>query len=284
MSARHLILDGYNLIHRANGGFQKGEWPIVFNFFRGLRPLIEKFLPVETVTVVLEGQPKRHEKLLASYKGNRASTPPSFKTQKEAILEILGSLPISTIRHADYEADDVIHNLISRLNLEKTDSSVTLVSSDSDFTQLLQRDLREKPLTDSSRISIWNWRNDVTLVRPDFDYVLWKALRGDPTDNIPKCKGMSEKVSLEVANDKSRLSELLKDESFLNDFKRNKELIAFTDFDDDTWNSCETVKGSPDWNAVKEKFISYSFKSMTKDGTWEKWVKTFSNIGKNEKL
>lgn len=267
---RHLILDGYNLIHRAKGGFQKGEWPIVFNFFRGLRPLIEKFLPVESVTFVIEGQPKRQESLLIDYKANRPASLESFLLQKKEVIDLLSSLPIDIVYHPDYEADDVVHNLILR---KGKDRQTIVVSSDSDFTQLLQRNANG-----TNDVLVWNWRDDAYVTNPDFDYVTWKALRGDPTDNIPKCKGMSDKIALSVVNDRVAFESLLQNEDFKKDFERNKELIAFKDFDDATWTSCSTSVGTPDWNHVKEKFVSYGFKSMTKDSTWEKWVNTFKQI------
>ena len=41
-----LILDGYNLLYRARySGMNKGDDSTIFNFFRSLRPLIEKFDP-----------------------------------------------------------------------------------------------------------------------------------------------------------------------------------------------------------------------------------------------
>ena len=36
-----ILLDAYNLIHRARSGFTKGDHAIVYNFFRGIRPLVE---------------------------------------------------------------------------------------------------------------------------------------------------------------------------------------------------------------------------------------------------
>jgi hypothetical protein len=66
-----LVLDGHNLMHRARSGFQLGDFNIVFNFFRGLKPLVEQFKP-SRVYLTLEGEPKRHLKLLPEYKANRA--------------------------------------------------------------------------------------------------------------------------------------------------------------------------------------------------------------------
>ena len=44
-----LLLDAYNLIYRARSGYMKGDYPVVYNFFRGIRPLIEKFNPKKVI-------------------------------------------------------------------------------------------------------------------------------------------------------------------------------------------------------------------------------------------
>lgn len=273
---RHLVIDGYNLIHRAKGGFQKGNWPIVFNFFRGLRPLIEKFLPVSSVWIVLEGQPKRHEAVLAEYKGNRPESTDAFKLQKDEIVGILRHLPVQVIYHQDYEADDVIYNVVSRLS--ENGYEVIVVSSDSDFTQLLQNDMRQH--CSKLNVSVWNWRNNAFLETPEFNYVKWKALRGDATDNIPKCKGMSDAKALNAVQNDVVFQALLKNDELRADFERNMSLIELVTIDDDDWKSCAHSVGSCNFDVIKERFISYGFKSMTKDDTWDKWVSTFLSIGK----
>ena len=68
-----VFLDAYNLIYRARSGFTKGDYHVVYNFFRHLRPLIEKFDP-DKVYFVLEGQPKFRQQITSGeYKGNRKS-------------------------------------------------------------------------------------------------------------------------------------------------------------------------------------------------------------------
>ena len=52
-----LILDGANLMHRARSGFATGDYFVVYNFFRGLRPLVEQFKPTR-VYMALEGHAK----------------------------------------------------------------------------------------------------------------------------------------------------------------------------------------------------------------------------------
>ena len=61
-----LLLDGYNLIHRARSGYTKGDYPVIYNFFRGIRPIIEKFTP-DKVYFVLEGKPKHRNTIYSNY-------------------------------------------------------------------------------------------------------------------------------------------------------------------------------------------------------------------------
>ena len=83
-----LLLDAYNLIYRARSGYLKGNFPVVYNFFRGLRPLIEKFSP-DKVYFVLEGRPEFRIQLNNAYKANRSNNDRHFHEQKAQIISIL---------------------------------------------------------------------------------------------------------------------------------------------------------------------------------------------------
>lgn len=266
---RCLVLDGYNLIHRARGGFQKGDWPVVFNFFRGLRPFVERYNP-DVVKVVLEGTPKRNLELLPEYKANRGPAPDDFVRQKDAIIDVLGSMPVDIVYHPDFEADDVVHNVIKAFPRV----FVTVVSSDSDFTQLLQT---------HKNVRVYNWREKLDLVAPDYDYVKWKALRGDPTDNIPRCHKMTDRTAIEVAKDDNRLALLLQDAAFQNAYKRNLELVRLQDFTEHDVAGLVTIPGRSDWDRVRELFNGFGFKSMTGDKSWVKYVRTFQKLEKKDK-
>jgi len=109
-----LFLDAYNLIHRARSGFTKGDYAIVYNFFRGLRPLVEQFSP-DKVYFVLEGNPKfRNELLDGEYKTGRTSPGDSFHRQKAIIINLVKSFfPFTTVKHPDFECDDVIATYVA---------------------------------------------------------------------------------------------------------------------------------------------------------------------------
>jgi DNA polymerase-1 len=188
-----MICDGYNLLHRARGGFQLGDFNIAFNFFRGFRALVELHKPTR-VYFVLEGCPKARFETLLSYKANRivdeSSEPEKYKSledfhrQKKLILDLMTRhLPVSVVRHQDFEGDDVIYNLIKR-----SSSAVpwVVVSNDTDFTQLLN---------EFHNVSIYNPIAKTFVSQPDFCYVTWKALRGDGSDNIPGIPGVGPKTA-----------------------------------------------------------------------------------------
>ena len=65
-----LVIDFMNLCHRARSGFQMGPAPVVFNFFRQFKALVDEFKP-NRVYVVLEGRPVQRYELLPEYKATR---------------------------------------------------------------------------------------------------------------------------------------------------------------------------------------------------------------------
>ena len=94
-----LLLDGYNLLYRARSGFMKGDNPIIFNFFRSLRPLIEKFNP-DIAYFVLEGRPKARLAQDKNYKAQRVyHDRDDFNRQRNKIIEWASIT--SKISHSD---------------------------------------------------------------------------------------------------------------------------------------------------------------------------------------
>ena len=132
-----LLLDAYNLIYRARSGYMKGDYPVVYNFFRGVRPLVEKFNP-QKVYFVLEGNPQFRTQLNESYKANRSNNDRHFHEQKAQIISIVKEcFPFVSVRHPHLECDDTIATLV-KVHCDKGDDC-TIISSDSDFYQLLNQ-------------------------------------------------------------------------------------------------------------------------------------------------
>ena len=269
-----LCIDFMNTAHRARSGFTSGEHAVVYNFFRQFKALVDQFKP-NRIYVALEGRPVHRHEAMAEYKANRviAEDDPRreellrFFKQKDAILKLLSeNFPVSCVRHPTSEADDTIYNLI------KTSSTAvpwTVVSTDTDFVQALQ----EFP-----HISLYNPVKKYLVNSPDHPYVTWKALRGDPSDNIPGIPGVGDKTAEKLACDPDKLAEFLSDETKAELFQRNYDLISFRSWS--TEEAMEMTSSSPkkDWNAVKTVFTDMGFQSIVKDGSWEKFVAPFESL------
>lgn len=262
-----LFLDAYNLIYRARSGYTKGDHPVIYNFFRGVRPLIEKFSP-DKVYFVLEGNPKFRKVLSeGNYKRNRKSAGESFHRQKASIINLVSDcLPFNVAKHPDLECDDVIATLVSMYC--KQDNDCTIISSDSDFIQLLNT---------FNNLKIYNPVKKKFIEKPDYDYVTWKALRGDPTDNIQGIKGVGDKTAFKLVKDHTLLTEFLSDKNKHEIFQKNVNLIRLVDFSNDiSMLELKTSKGN--FHKLKNIFNEMDFKTIISEKSWKKYVDTFKVI------
>ena len=269
-----LCIDFMNMAHRARSGFTSGEHAVVYNFFRQFKALVDQFKP-NRVYLALEGRPVHRHEAMVEYKANRVMVEDDprreelmkFFKQKDTILKLLSeNFPVSCVRHPTSEADDTIYNLI------KTSSTAvpwTIVSSDTDFIQALQ----EFP-----HISLYNPVKKYFVNSPDHPYITWKALRGDPSDNIPGIPGVGDKTAEKLACDPEALADFLSDPLKAEVFQRNYDLISFRSWSDEERMEMTSSSPKKDWNSVRTVFTDMGFQSITKDGSWEKFVSPFESL------
>ena len=270
-----LCIDFMNQCHRARSGFQMGPAPVVFNFFRQFKSLVDEFKP-NRVYVVLEGRPVKRYELLPEYKATRkvAEDDPKyvelqkFFKQKDQIVDLLSKyFPVSVVRHPTSECDDTIYNLINR---SSTAVPWTVVSNDTDFIQLIQQ---------YSHVKVWNPIKKEYLEAPsDYDYITWKSLRGDGSDNIPGIPGVGDKTAADLATDPERLAKFLADPENAAQFQRNYDLISFRGWSDDERVEMTSTSPVEGWTEVKSVFDAYGFKSIVKEDSWQKFVGTFTPL------
>ncbi len=264
-----LLLDGYNLIYRARySGMNKGEYSTIFNFFRGLRPLIEKFNPDFTY-LVLEGMPKKRLEVQPEYKGQRVyEDKDNFRFQRKEIINIAQKyFPVQVVKHADYECDDVIGHLAK--THEKVGDTVSIVSSDTDFIQCI-----------TDKVSLYNPVRKTFIEKPSYDYVLWKSLKGDASDNIEGFKGIGDKKAQKLCENSNSLQKFIENPEHKAKLEENIFMIKLHDMSDDENDIVfYDRQKTPKWGELKEVFAKYDFKSMIeKDKSWEKYTKTFENL------
>lgn len=279
---RIAIIDGMNFLHRARSGFTAGDHAVTYNFFRNLRAVVEKLDP-QRLIFVLEGTPRDRLVEHPEYKANRVETidvndPASVKKSEEltkffrqcdeAVSLMKRAFPISVMRHPHYECDDLIYTLCRQ---SPTTDVVTVVSNDTDFIQLLN---------EFSNVVVYNPHLKTNVETPSYDYVMWKALRGDATDNISKLPGIGDETATKAMTDSSLLQEIISRPGNKELFERNLRLIKLKEIPKTELDTLleVTLQRDPKWIDVIADFKEWGFKSIFKEGTWEKFRGTFENL------
>lgn len=208
-----LIIDGTNTFIRVfsnvpslndNGDHVGG----VVGFLRSIGALIRKELPTKCI-VVFDGVggSQRRRKIYPEYKANRKNTTrfnrhdefrdlideqKSMKAQFSRIIQYLDTLPISVVVVDNIEADDSVAYLIE--HFRQFNSKITICSSDRDFLQLVTDD-----------VTVWSPIKKLSytrqLIEKEFgflskNYLIYRTLIGDASDNIPGVNGIGLKTML----------------------------------------------------------------------------------------
>lgn len=272
MKQRVLLIDGYNMLHRARSGWTKGENPIIFNFFRSFRATIDKFSP-DIVYFVLEGRPVQRLETMVEYKGNRVHhDKDDFLRQKRAIISLLKErFPVRVVRHPNYECDDVLAALA---NVTHEHDDVIVISSDTDFYQLLSK---------NKNLELYNPVKKEFVDPPEYDYVTWKALRGDSTDNIPGIRGIGNKRAQSLVIDPDTLKKFLEVPENRDVFQRNVQMIRFHELSPEQMAELEYNEPEVDWGQIKSLFEEMKFFSITNHKSWSKFVSTFERLDSAKK-
>ncbi len=258
------------MIHRGDIKFglqdpDKQSFHIIYNFFRSLRATIANFKPSK-VFFCLEGKNNFRYALYPEYKANRiikkaSKSREDIDRQRDIVINLLSHLPICMVHADNFEADDVIATLCENLK----DEEVTIISSDSDFIQLLQRGLEVK---------LFHPGMKEFITPPKYHYLGWKTLRGDKkTDNIPGL--MSDAKALDMIQQPKLLEEFLANEENRAAFNLNKQLIELRTIPND---ELILKEGVLNLEALKEEFSKMELKTMLTDKYWTTFKETFSSL------
>ncbi|MBW3544825.1 MAG: hypothetical protein KY428_04360, partial [Bacteroidetes bacterium] len=180
----------------------------VTGFLMSLGYTIRTFKP-SRVIIVFDGKngSQRRRQLFKDYKGGRRYMTKLNRTydwstvedevksrnfQLEMLISLLNYLPVTIILENNVEADDVI--AYAAQTLETRGNNVTIMSSDKDFLQLVNKNIR-----------VWNpikkkMYNPET-VQEDYgfhpnNFLLYRTVTGDSSDCIPGVEKIKEKTLL----------------------------------------------------------------------------------------
>ncbi len=212
---RLMLLDGYGLVYRgyyalpplttSRGELVNGVFGFASIVLRGLQDLQPDYL---AVSFDLPGPTFRHEQY-PEYKATRVRMPDDLRDQFPKVREVVKALRIPVYEMPGFEADDVIGTITQKLEANE-DLETTIVTVDLDMLQLVTP--RTRLMTTRSGVEntvIYDVaRIDERFgLRPD-QMVDYKALKGDPSDNIPGVPGVGEKTAAKLIRDFDSLDEV----------------------------------------------------------------------------
>ncbi|MGL4608236.1 MAG: DNA polymerase I [Trueperaceae bacterium] len=193
-----VIIDGHALAYRSYFAFQNLSTSqgvstnAVYGFLRLLQRILKEEGDNDATIVTFDAPAKtfRHEQYEA-YKAGRAAAPDDLHPQIDIIKKLIRYMGIFQIEQAGLEADDLIGTIAKRL--EEQGYSVEIVTSDRDAYQLVSEKICVRGLDKNDRYGPKEvFEKYGVTVEQWIDY---RALIGDASDNIPGAKGIGPKTA-----------------------------------------------------------------------------------------
>ena len=232
-----LIIDGLNTFIRSfavspvtnDNGIHVGG---ITGFLMSIGYAIRTLNPTRVI-ICFDGKggSQRRRKIFPDYKANRlvrtklnrtnsfvdkTSEEQNMRMQLGRLVEYLEQLPVQILAPPNIEADDAIAYITKQLLV---DSKVYIMSSDKDFLQLVD-----------DRIAVWSptkkklyFKDDVfeDYKVPAHNFLLYRTLTGDKSDNIPGIRGTGVKT-LEKRLPKLFTDNILDIDSLIDECKDSK--------------------------------------------------------------
>lgn len=226
-----MIIDGHALIHRSFHALpptistKAGEMVnAVYGFTNVLIKALREMKPDYVVlTMDKKGPTFRHIEY-KEYKATRTKAPDELYQQIDRVKEMVAAFNIPIYEKSGFEADDLIGTIVKQVGdrAEKiilTGDLDTLQLVD-DFTKVytMSRGITEAVIYDEEKVL------ERFALSPE-QIVDYKALRGDPSDNIPGVKGIGEKTATELLQKFNTLENLYENLDSKDIREKVKELL-----------------------------------------------------------
>ncbi len=209
-----VLLDGSSLLYRAFYALPPlttaagTPTHAVFGLASMLLKVLEEEKPARIVLAFEGGKTFRHREFDA-YKAQRPPTPGDLASQFALARTLAAAFGVPVVEHAGFEADDVLGTL-ARLGANPG-NAVLIVTGDLDALQLVDEHVRvlvnRKGVSDTQCYDAAAVEARFGLppaLLPDF-----KALKGDPSDNIPGIPGVGDKTAATLLRQFGSLETLL---------------------------------------------------------------------------
>lgn len=204
---KFIIIDGNAILHRAWHALppltsKKDGQPVnaAYGFTLILMKAIKDLKPVYgAVTFDRKEKTFRHEEF-KEYKAQRPKQPDELYAQIPIIKEIVKSFNLPIYELSRYEADDLIATICANKKVNIPEIETIVITGDMDTLQLIDDNTKvcalRKGVTDTVLYDELAVKEKYGLTPKQL--IDFKALRGDPSDNIPGARGIGEIGAIEL--------------------------------------------------------------------------------------
>lgn len=278
------VIDGNSLVNRAyyamrnpmitkDGIFTQG----IFGFLNMLEKLKRDYeLEYMAVAFDMKAPTFRHKEY-EEYKAGRKKMPPELAMQIPLLKDVLRAMNIKQIEMEGFEADDIIGTIARRA--EEEGIGVYIITGDKDELQLAT-DTTKVILTRKGVSEFELYDREAMIEKYGFtpqQFIDFKGLMGDQSDNIPGIPGVGEKTATKLILEFGSVENLLantddiKPKGVKAKVEENAQLAVMSkrlatintnvpfeiDFD-------EYLIGEPDYDALIELYTKLEFNKFLK--------------------
>ncbi|MBR5730938.1 MAG: DNA polymerase I, partial [Firmicutes bacterium] len=213
---RIVIIDGNSLINRAyyaiqrpmitkDGMYTQG----IYGFLSMLQKIRADYAPTHMLVAYDRKAPTFRHREYTEYKAGRKHMPEELAMEMPVLKEILSAMGISQYETDGFEADDIL-GTTARM-AEEAGLECYVITGDRDALQLATD--RTSVIITKKGISEFKLYDDAAMMEEygfDHDqFIDYKALRGDASDNIPGIEGVGEKTAIKLIQQFGSLEGLL---------------------------------------------------------------------------
>ena len=204
---RLVLFDGNALVHRAFHALppltvrKTGEMVgAVYGFASILLKAINDLKPTNYAIAFDKAAPTFRHKMFDDYKANRPETPAELKGQFGRVKELMQAFNMPIYEMDGFEADDILGTLSKQAGEQGIET--VIVTGDADMMQLVTENTRifyPKPRGTFGDADLYDAAAVLAKyeIKPE-NIADYKALKGDPSDNISGIKGIGEKTAVKL--------------------------------------------------------------------------------------
>ncbi|MFY9484543.1 MAG: 5'-3' exonuclease H3TH domain-containing protein [Patescibacteria group bacterium] len=272
MADKLLLFDGNALVHRAYHALPPLTSPdgvlvnAVYGFMVSVLSAIALHEPkYVAVAFDVAGKTFRNE-LYSEYKATRQKADQALYDQIPIIQKLLQDMNVPIYGVAGFEADDVLATIAK----EAKGLETIIVTGDNDVLQLVNDRVRVYSVSRGVKLAVtYDARavEDRYGIPPEL-LVDYKALAGDPSDNVKGLPGIGPKRASELVREYGSVENILQKVPELKKFEKElllaKKIVTLVDTVPLTFNVGQARLTDYDAKKVAREFAKLGFKSLFK--------------------